>query len=248
MCHICETGSPRPTCRCGSAWSGKHRKSQAFRAGLMILFVLGCGGEAPQQVAPVNDSPAEAFPIIDPEDPQSIERWEQSRYNIGNSRIHVVELRLFHGTLGDGAPREPKKVPLHVYQARTTGITPEQQAAVDRLVRDEPELHAAVREAIYRYYKNSYSVYKEALSLGAAMFGGAEEIDQILPQITAGDELDDLVQIGGIYIHPAVGGSASIGMDFEVPWDEEHGIGLRLDEGKVAEIGMGHEAFPVPER
>ena len=80
------------------------------------------------------------------------------------------------------------------------------------------------------------------------MFGGAEDINSILPQITTGDELDNLVQLGTIYIHPPISGMASIGIDFIVPWDEEHGIGLRLQDGKVETIGTGHEAFPAARR
>jgi hypothetical protein len=208
-----------------------------------MICVLGCGAAPMPQAVPI-----EAFPVIDPEDPQSIARWEASRYNFADAKIQVVKSRFFHGSLGNSKPKEPKSIALQVYQAKTKGITAEQQAAMDDFIKNEEAIHAAVRSAIYEYYKKSYPAYKEGLSLGAALYGGADEIDEILPEITSGQELDDLVQFGTIYVHPLQNGSAPIGMDLVVPWDEEHGMGLRLKDGKVEAVGLGHEAFPVPAR
>jgi hypothetical protein len=135
-----------------------------------------------------------------------------------------------------------------VYGAKTNGIAPEQQATIDRLNQDEPAMHAAVREAIYDFYRQSYPAYKQGLALGGRLFGGSEKIADVLPEISTGRELDALVQFSTIYIHPPIQGSSAIGIDFIVPWDEEHGIGLRLIDGKVVAVGTGHEAFPAPQR
>lgn len=212
-------------------------------ATLTIFSVVGCGSDLAQQGVSID-----SFPVINPDDPASIAKWESSPYNFANAKISVVQLRFFHGFLGDSTPKEVKSVALQLYDAKTNDINPEQQSAIDGFIQDEAAIHSAIRHAIYEYYKESYSAYKEGVSLGAAMFGGADEIKDILPEISSGNELDDLVQFGTIYIHPPVSGSASIGIDFVVPWDEEHGIGLRLQEGQVEAIGTGHEAFPVPQR
>ena len=190
----------------------------------------------------------DSVPVINPDDPNSIAQWESSPYNFGNSKICVVKLRFLHGVLGDSRPKQPKSVALQVHEAKTNGIAAEQQLAIDSFIHNEPAIHSSIRDAIYEYYKQSYSAYKEGLSLGAALYGEADEIKDILPEISSGAKLDDLVQFGTVYIHPSVDGSASIGIDFDVPWDEEHGIGLRLREGLVEAIGTAHEAFPVPQR
>lgn len=208
-----------------------------------MICLPGCvPGAAPEAI------PAESFPVIDPDDPESIARWEASRYNFADAKIQVVKSRFFHGSLGDSRPKELKSIAVQIYQAKTKGITAEQQAAMDEFVKNEEAIHAAVRSAIYESYKQSYPAYKEGMSLGAALYGGAEEIEELLPAITSGQELDDLAQFGTIYVHPPVDGTVQIGMDFIVPWDEEHGMGLRLKDGKVEAVGSGHEAFPVPSR
>jgi hypothetical protein len=148
-------------------------QTQRFLAGaaliVVLLAALGCGGDAVYQ-GPAVENPV----LLDPDDPESIARWESSPYNFGNCRIRVERLRHFHGALGDSSVTQPRSVALHVYEANAKGVAPEQRAAIDRLVQEESSIHAAVREAIYGYYKESYAAYKHGLSVGAALCGGAE--------------------------------------------------------------------------
>jgi hypothetical protein len=109
-------------------------------------------------------------------------------------------------------------------------------------------IHEAIRKAVYSYYKKTYPAWREGLTLGAAMFGGADEIDTILPRVTNGDELDSLITYDTIYVHPAKDGVSGIGVELLIPVDEENGLGLRMTGEKVVAIGTAHEAFPVPDR
>ena len=58
------------------------------------------------------------IPMINPEDPTSINKWESSEHNYDNAKVVVVQLRFFHGALGDSIPKEPQSVDLKVSEAR----------------------------------------------------------------------------------------------------------------------------------
>ncbi len=215
---------------------------------LLVFFVvfcfIGCTNNAQQPV--VNPVPNN-FPMINPDDPTSIEKWESSEHNYDNSKIVVVQLRLFQRTLGNSTPKAPKSVALEVSGARKTGPSSAQQATINSLVENETQIHSRVRKAVYDYYQESYPAYKEGWTLGAIMFGGDGDYSDILPEIKTGNELDSLIWISSIHIHPSSGDSQAMGIVYEVPWDEEHGIGILLLKGQVAKIGIAHDAFPLPQ-
>ncbi len=205
---------------------------------VLVLAVCGCI-ENPQPGSPMTN-----FPVIDPNDPASIARWEASQYNYGNAKIRVVQLNYLHGTLGGPTAKHPTPVALQVYEAMSDGIKPEQETAIDNLIKNEAALHELVRSAIYDYYRETYPIYRAAMG-GTGLFGGAGTLEYMLPEIKSGNELNEIVRFDNVYIHPVVDGSVAIGMDFVVPWDEEHGIGLQLVDGQVFTIGSAHEAFPI---
>ena len=201
------------------------------------LFLGGCSAPPPPNL------PAESDLVPDPDDPASIARWEAGPYNVFQSKIEVVELEFFHGSLGDGKPKKPKKVAVRVFGAKKTGIQPEQEAAIKNLVENEAELFAKAREAIYRYYEESYPVYRKGMELGAAMYGGADEIDDILPKIVSGNEIDRLVDLSEVYIHVPHDGKASVGIHCEIEWDPENGMGVRIDADGNVTAGSVDLAF-----
>lgn len=190
----------------------------------------------------------DSYSIINPDDPASIAKWESSSYNFADAKIHVQKLSYLHGALGDTNSKDAASVAIQVYGAKSTGISPEQALAIAGLLKNEKAVHQALCDAIYDYYKRNYPAWKMGLSMGAAMFGGADEISEILPKVKNGSELDALITFGTIYVHPVKDGACCIGFDLLIPCDEEHGIGLRIQGDKVLAIGTAHEAFPVPDR
>jgi hypothetical protein len=210
---------------------------------LIVVLLAGCGGNPQPEFHPMAD-----IPIINPNDPDSIERWESSAYNFADSKITVTKLRFLHGTLGDTSPKSVKSVALHVSAAKTAGISPEQQNAIDDLILNERAIHTAIRTAVYENYTLSYPAYREGVSLGLAMFGGTDSVDDILPPVINGNELDELVEIQTIFVHSLYNGTVTIGVECLAPWDEEHGIGLQVCGEIVTRVGTAHEAYPVPRR
>jgi len=178
--------------------------------------------------------------MIDPDDPDSIERWENSSYNLDAAKVVVVKSKFFHGALGNGDPGPEKSVVLLVSGAQQTGPSPAQQMAIDALVANSAEIQRLVRTAIYDYYKTVYPDYQE----GIAMYGGGDDVSEFLPAIKTGNELDAIVETATIYVHPEKEGTVSIGIEFFAPWDVEHDLGVRITDGAITDAGMAEVAYP----
>ena len=58
------------------------------------------------------------------------------------------------------------------------------------------------------------------------------------PKAAKPDDLRFLLQLSSVYIHPAdAQGRGDIGLTFHCEWDDEHGIGVRIRDGKVVDVG-----------
>lgn len=201
---------------------------------MFLLTVVGCGNDDPQPDDPAND-----FSMLDLTDPDEIADWEASSDNIDHSIIKVVKLRYFYDALGNKEPKPPRSVAIEVCEAQTNGITPEQQRALDFFIENERDIHATVRKDIYNYYQDLYPDIKKAQEHASALYGGPENIDDILPPIVNGTELDQIVDFASICINSTGDGKATIGIQAFGNWDI-NGIGLRLQDGKVVEIGNAY--------
>lgn len=185
--------------------------------------------------------------IVDPQNPETLKRWESSEYNFNKSIISVVELHYFRKAFDSVPSNDATATAIEVCGARKSGILAEQESTIELLTTNEKRIHASVRAAVYDYYLQTYADYKSAWSTGAAMFGGGDFSD-VLPVVTKGDELDKLVQLSAIYIHPVTNGVSPIGFDFTIPWDEENGLGVLLQGETVIATGNSYDAMPVPQQ
>jgi hypothetical protein len=198
-----------------------------------LTLIPACGGPFP---IPARETAM--YPKIDPGDPASITRWEASEYNVWRSKIEVVGIACFRDKMTEKGHSGAEPVPIEICNARDSGITAEQRAALQRFKETESELYAKVRTAIYAEYRKSYSTYKQAGSLGASMFGGDQaDIKTVLPKIVKGDELDGLVSFGTVYVLPPKDGVVRLGVVLRCPWDEEHGMGVVIANGQVERVG-----------
>lgn len=219
-----------------------HRPAmKLLQASLVTLMLLGCRSETPSPpgaVDPLPEMDTDEFMIVDFDDPESIEQWESSFFNFRQSKLVVVELKFVHGFMRDTSG-DPARVAIHVEEAVKEGVAPEQQAAIDDFVQNEEVIHGRIRDAVYQYYQEVYPAIKESLSKG-----WGDDLDDILPKVVIGNELDGLVQFDTISVHPPVQGTATMGLGFVVPWDVEPtmAMGLRLRDGEVESIGAWYEA------
>ncbi|WP_299464988.1 hypothetical protein [uncultured Gimesia sp.] len=219
------------------------KENSRFVVLFLFLFFTGCGNMAPLPGNSVNE--AFDFDLTDPDD---IARWEASSYNFYHSKIKVVPLNYFHGLLGSEEAKPPQKVGIEICEAQTNGIAPEQQQALDDFIEHEKEIHAAVRKAVYQYYQEAYPAFKQGSELGKALYGGTEKIDDIIPPIKDGTELDSIVEFTQILIHPVIDGKAPIGIELFGNWDENYGIGIQLLNGEVTDISNAYGALPAPKQ
>lgn len=207
---------------------------------LCVLVTFGCNGNAPN---PGVKNPLANIPIIDPDQPDSIKKWEASTYNVNQSKIVVVKLKNFYGTLGDSTPGEPKSVAIEVAGALKNGPTDAQQKAIESLMNQEQEIHSTVRKAIYDEYQKVYPIYNPIYK----NIMDSANLSKILPHIQKGDELDSIIVVANIYVHESAGNEpVSIGFEFFTPWDEEHDMGVRIQGTEVLEVGTAHVAYPIP--
>jgi hypothetical protein len=64
-------------------------------------------------------------------------------------------------------------------------------------------------------------------------------LNELLPEIKDGNELDDKITLMRVYVYD----SNFIGLDFACSWDEEHGLGVLLQNFKVNDIGLSEVAY-----
>ncbi len=206
----------------------------------LSVLLLGACARAPSPPEQRGAAP----PELDVTDARSIAKWEASQWNVFHSKIEVVRVKHFYGTLGGAQRTAEIQVPVEMCGAHAKGIVPEQGEALARLLANEDAVYRKVREAIYRQYVASYPENKRVWALGAAMFGGGQDFSQVLPEIVKGDELDTLVTFGRIRVFPPRERISKIGIECACPWDEEHGLGVLLSRDDVEDVGMAHVAYP----
>lgn len=216
--------------------------NQLLFSGLFLLIITaGCGGDvSPQEDVP---DPLSMLKLIEPE---RIAAWEASDHNFYHSKIKTVELSYFYDTLGNNEPKPPHTVAVEICGAQKNGIAPEQQQALDFLIENEKEIHAAVRQAVYAYYKEVYPHMKQDLEKTIKHFGATQEvkIDEELPPIVDGTELDEITDFSHFYIHPVVDGKAQTGIEMFGKWDPLDGVGIRLQDGKIVGVSNVYDAMP----
>lgn len=183
---------------------------------------------------------------IDLTEPNTIVKWEQSEWNVLQSKIEIVKLKYFGGHLKRKDEGQDSLIGVQMCGALSEGIRPAQKKALELLVDNEAEIHRKVREAIYNYYGQSYEVYNKAYKTAHMLYGGVD-YNEILPEIVRGDELDNLVEFQEMLVHPPKDGQSKIGIEFNCSWDEEHGLGVVVCDGEVEQTGMAEIAIlPYP--
>jgi hypothetical protein len=210
-----------------------HRMFMAVTVAVSLTLVSACGGPPPLPV-----SPTASYPEIDPREPGSITRWEASAFNVSRSKIEVVGVACFRDKMTEKGHSEAKPIAIEICNALNSGITAEQRTVLERFKETESELYAKARAAVYAEYRKSYSTYKQAWSLGAGMFGGGQaDVNDVLPKIVKGDELDGLVSFGTLYVRRSKDGVVRLGIVLHCPWDEENGMGVVIANGEVERVG-----------
>jgi hypothetical protein len=169
------------------------------------------------------------------------------------AKIEVVRLTEFVGGLQLEKKLQPQdqKQEIKICGARSGGVSDSQRRALNEFVAQEKKIFRAVREAIYRNYRENYLPHRDQLRsmlTGTARINGLppESIEsgmRGLPELKTGTELDDLVALIVIYVHRPVNGVSKIGIEFQCPWEPDEGLGVRIAGSAVEAIGTGNVAL-----
>ncbi|MCD4779256.1 MAG: hypothetical protein K8S27_01725 [Candidatus Omnitrophica bacterium] len=174
-----------------------------------------------------------------------------SDYNTNDSLFTVIDLRYFDKLRNPTLPNifedettysnfKSNTVVIEFFESGNN-LNPEQVASLREFVINEESISSEVRKVIYKYYNSVYDDYLE----GVTMFGElTPEIEEQLPKIVNGNELDHKVHLNSIEIYPSSNGKSKIGLSFWCSWDEEHGLGVLLQGEEVIKVGILHDIAP----
>lgn len=114
--------------------------------------------------------------------------------------------------------------------------TAEQRAAVQAFQRDQSAILHAFLAVLFARYPQWRAQWSD--------FYDADEMAEMMPDISDPDGFADLLSPTAVYIHPADGqGEIGIGVAFHCEWELEHGLGAVFRSGEVVEIDGADIAF-----
>ena len=111
-----------------------------------------------------------------------------------------------------------------------------QLALANQFEEREEELKDSVYKAILEHYQEE----SEELRL---QFG--EEYQHLAPPVENIEELKELVTPIGVYIGELEPTEEAVGLLFECTWEEEHGLGVLINNWKVEQISHQDVAFTI---
>jgi hypothetical protein len=119
-----------------------------------------------------------------------------------------------------------KEVILEVQHRENEGVTDIQREVFASFIRNASTIIYEVEQGIYDYYNT------EIIEDYRDMFGN--DADSRVPYIRNINELGKVAELTSVLVCRARAGV--IGLLFDCTWDD-HGIGVKIDNGQIAEIG-----------
>jgi len=106
------------------------------------------------------------------------------------------------------------------------------ESMLQQFFADWPQLRSVVLRGVFEYYKGIYPQLVEAYDYhkGRQFF---------IPEPTSPEAIQEIFYVQSIHLHK----DGSIGLSGFCTWDEEHGFGVRLKDGKVTGAGAADTAF-----
>lgn len=118
-------------------------------------------------------------------------------------------------------------------------LTSAQNAAVLYLLANQGELSQRILEALFERYPSIREDYLE--------FTEDDEADEVLPPIATEEELKGLIGLANVHVLVDESSEAPyIGFEFGCSWDDEGGLGIMTQQGRVIAIGQAETAFEPP--
>ncbi len=185
---------------------------------------------------------------FDIDDPSSMRAWESSAVNVYRSKIIIMNFVFLGGHFDKPeaiTAWDMKPFPVEACGWLDAQSSQEQCYALEQLVVHEKAIYKQLRDALYVYYENVIPELRDALSAYITTVGVGEPgaLDELLPTIRSGHELDQLVECSHIRALRPRDGMSKIGMLFDCRWDPEHGLGALISGSTVESFGASDVAY-----
>jgi len=135
---------------------------------------------------------------------------------------------------GEVQESEEEKRNLHLLDLTLRGIkwNKDSEKMLERFFADWPQLRSEVLRGVFEYYKGIYPELVESYDYhkGRQFF---------IPEPTSPEAIQDIFYFQSITLQK----DGSMGLSGHCTWDEEHGFGVRLQDGKVTEVGAADIAY-----
>ena len=98
-------------------------------------------------------------------------------------------------------------------------------------------------KTIFEYYKSVYNDYKSGIDLANNEIT-KEQLEEILPTPTTPEMLFKRYEIGNIHIQDDKNCKlGTIGLEFDCEWDIENGLGIKIENWKIKEVGVAESSY-----
>ena len=121
--------------------------------------------------------------------------------------------------------------------------TDQQKENISEFIKHEKNLIKDIKIAILEYYKSVYNDYKSGIDL-VNMEITKEQLEEILPTPTTPEMLFKSYEIGNIHIQDDKNCKlGTIGLEFDCDWDIENGLGIKIENWKIKEVGVAESSY-----
>lgn len=123
-----------------------------------------------------------------------------------------------------------RRVRLGICIDEEDGIEPQQVQAYRAFMKRTDEYMRKAENAILKYYRSVCDDYRADMGIEAAD-------DEKVPLIKSVDELTKLVTLQGVHFNYGHD-EPTWGLLCDCTWEEEHGLGVLFEKGKITEVGF----------
>jgi len=135
---------------------------------------------------------------------------------------------------GGGTKRSSKHFAVVINSDAKKPITDACMKSMRDFDANEASLCKAVLAAIHKHY----AMVRKTL----AGLVGKEELAAIAPAVRAVSDMSPLIAFSTLHIHAADAAGSDLGFHFECVWEEEHGLGVRVRDGRVVMVASEEDA------
>ncbi|AXI29759.1 hypothetical protein CIB87_12325 [Priestia megaterium] len=124
-----------------------------------------------------------------------------------------------------------KEILLSIDAYENTDFSNVQKEAFLSFIQDMENIMNETEKHIYDYYMENYEEYRE-------MIANKSEADQVVPNIYSVSDLKKLVEPAELIVRRVrKNGKRRLGLLCDVSWDIENGIGIKMEDEGVEEVG-----------